>query len=78
MLVTTGIRSGMWAFEAIGKACGGRTAKCKSGETVDAVRGRPHTPVTSRRDARERGGASTVNPVEPPEDKDRTLDVHTD
>ena len=34
---------GQWAFEAIGKACGGRTAK--SGETVDAVRGRPHTPI---------------------------------
>ena len=34
---------GGWAFEAIGKQCGGRTAKAS--ECVDAVRGRPFRPV---------------------------------
>lgn len=38
---------GQWLFEAVGSGCDGRTAK--SGETVDAIRGRPSRPIRELR-----------------------------
>lgn len=56
---------GQWAFEAIGKACGGRTAK--SGETVDVARGRPHAPIKDL----QRGESVFLSPTLYDDDDDR-------
>ena len=48
---------GAWIFEAIGEGCDGRTAK--SGETMDAVRGRPFRVIPKLEP-----GASLVLPAE--------------